>query len=239
MAVDATREVFRMGRFHLPMLLNIFHLTHTHFVLGSSLLLCKFIMRITCLFQCVLLGIRTLHVLTRYTIFLYDIRHGGINNESISWDKRGSASYYIELVFEMAALLIDLMHHLHMVSWSTWLPIRIIITLSLVLQLFWSNIFLSMASLVIIMQLRYLVHELVRNQIKLHYRSVLIVCLSFYLQQRKYKRHRNYLWVLNHMEKSYPLATQDDLNHNSDNCAICWEKMETARKLPCGHLFHK
>lgn len=83
-------------------------------------------------------------------------------------------------------------------------------------QLFWSNIFLSMASLVIIMQLRYLGHAL----------------------QRKFKRHRNYLWVLNHMERSYPLATQDDLNHNSDNCAICWEKMDQARKLPCGHIFH-
>lgn len=71
--------------------------------------------------QCVLLGIRTMHVLTRYTIFLYDMRHGGLNNESISWDKRGSASYYIELVFEMAALLIDLLHHLHMVSCCTWI----------------------------------------------------------------------------------------------------------------------
>lgn len=38
---------------------------------------------------------------------------------------------------------------------------------------------------------------------------------------------------------SYPLASQDDLSENCDNCAICWEKMETARKLPCGHLFHK
>lgn len=67
-------------------------------------------------FQCVLLGIRTTHVLTRYIIFLYDMRHGGINNESISWDKRGSAAYYIELIFEMAALVVDLLHHLHMVS---------------------------------------------------------------------------------------------------------------------------
>lgn len=40
------------------------------------------------------------------------------------------------------------------------------------------------------------------------------------------------------MEKNYPLATAEDLQHNSDNCAICWEKMDTARKLPCAHLFH-
>uniref|UniRef100_A0A182SF90 E3 ubiquitin-protein ligase AMFR n=1 Tax=Anopheles maculatus TaxID=74869 RepID=A0A182SF90_9DIPT len=83
-------------------------------------------------------------------------------------------------------------------------------------MMLWSNIFLSMASLVILMQVRYLLNEI----------------------QRKIKKHRNYLWVLNHMEKSYPLATSDDLKQNSDNCAICWEKMDTARKLPCAHLFH-
>lgn len=115
---------------------------------------------------------------------------------AISWDKRGPVSYYTEFCFDLSALLVDLAHHLHM--------------------LLWSNIFLSMASLVIIMQLRYLTNEI----------------------QRKFKKHRNYLWVLNHMEKNYPLATPEDLQHNSDNCAICWEKMDTARKLPCAHLFH-
>ena len=115
---------------------------------------------------------------------------------AISWDKRGPVAYYTEFGFDCGALLVDLLHHLHM--------------------LLWSNIFLSMASLVIIMQLRYLANEI----------------------QRKFKKHRNYRWVLNHMEKNYPLATTVDLAENSDNCAICWEKMETARKLPCSHLFH-
>uniref|UniRef100_A0A182PHA0 E3 ubiquitin-protein ligase AMFR n=1 Tax=Anopheles epiroticus TaxID=199890 RepID=A0A182PHA0_9DIPT len=146
--------------------------------------------------ECILLSIRTLHVLIRYGMFLHDMRQGGIVNESISWDKRGPVAYYIELSFEVAALMVELVHYLHMMLWS--------------------NIFLSMASLVILMQLRYLLNEI----------------------QRKIKKHRNYLWVLNHMEKSYPLATSDDLKQNSDNCAICWEKMETARKLPCAHLFH-
>ncbi|KAJ4427703.1 hypothetical protein ANN_25355 [Periplaneta americana] len=36
----------------------------------------------------------------------------------------------------------------------------------------------------------------------------------------------------------YPMASAEELAENSDNCAICWEKMETARKLPCTHLFH-
>jgi len=34
------------------------------------------------------------------------------------------------------------------------------------------------------------------------------------------------------------MATAEELDKNSDNCAICWEKMDSARKLPCGHLFH-
>jgi autocrine motility factor receptor len=148
-------------------------------------------------FQCIILAVRTLHVLIRYGMFLYDMRQGAISNDSVSWDKRGSIAYYTEFGFDLAALLVDLAHHLHM--------------------LLWSNIFLSMASLVIIMQLRYLANEI----------------------QRKFKKHRNYLWVLKHMEKNYQLATNDDLQINSDNCAICWEKMLTARKLPCSHLFHE
>ena len=40
------------------------------------------------------------------------------------------------------------------------------------------------------------------------------------------------------MEKNFPMATQEELVANSDDCAICWDKMDTARKLPCGHLFH-
>lgn len=35
------------------------------------------------------------------------------------------------------------------------------------------------------------------------------------------------------------MATADELAANSDDCAICWDKMESARKLPCGHFFHK
>lgn len=150
----------------------------------------------------ILLAIRTLHVIIRYALHLYDMRHesnSSINTseENKVWEKRGPISYYTELGFELTALIIDLVHHLHM--------------------LLWSNIFLSMASLVICMQLRYLFHEI----------------------QRKYKKHRNYLWVRNHLEQNYPMATGEELQENSDNCAICWEKMEAARKLPCSHLFHK
>ncbi|XP_071443780.1 E3 ubiquitin-protein ligase AMFR-like [Hetaerina americana] len=104
--------------------------------------------------------------------------------------------YHVELWFELGGLILDAAHHLHM--------------------LLWANVFLSMASLVICMQLRYLAHEV----------------------RRRLQRHCNYLCVLKHMQDNYPMATEEDLSANSDNCAICWEKMDAARKLPCNHLFH-
>lgn len=140
--------------------------------------------------ECLLLTIKTMYVIARYGIHLWDLHHEGV------WESRGIFIYYSELIFEMATLCIDFSHHLHMLCWG--------------------NIFLSMASLVICMQLRYLFHEF----------------------QRRVKRHKNYLRVVNSMEARFPLATPQDLENNNDDCAICWDKMETARKLPCGHLFH-
>lgn len=40
------------------------------------------------------------------------------------------------------------------------------------------------------------------------------------------------------METNFPKATQEELDNNNDDCAICWDTMSTAQKLPCGHLFH-
>ncbi|XP_035207244.1 E3 ubiquitin-protein ligase AMFR-like [Stegodyphus dumicola] len=134
--------------------------------------------------------LRTLYVLMRYILHLYDVTHEGI------WERRGVYNYYCEFVFELTSYIVDFLHHLHM--------------------LLWGNIFLSMASLVICMQLRCLFNEI----------------------QRKLIRHKNYLRVSKHMENNYPLATKEELEANSDDCAICWDRMETARKLPCGHMFH-
>lgn len=140
--------------------------------------------------ECFLLAIRTLYVGVRYGLHLIDMNLEGV------WENRSKYVYYTELVFELAALSIDFGHHLHM--------------------LLWGNIFLSMASLVILMQLRYL----------------------FYEFQRRIRRHKNYRRVVRNMEARFSMATAEDINKNSDDCAICWEKLETARKLPCGHLFH-
>lgn len=110
--------------------------------------------------QCILLGVRTIHVMLRYVIHLYDTRGAGTSAQR-SWDKRGPLTYYTDLISELIVLAVDFFHHVHM--------------------LLWSNIFLSMASLVICMQLRYLFYEI----------------------QRRITKHRNYLAVLNHMEQKY------------------------------------
>lgn len=145
--------------------------------------------------ECAILLLKTMYVIARYSIHLWDINQEG------TWERRGTFVYYAELLFEMTALCFDFLHHLHM--------------------LIWSNIFLSMASLVICMQLRFLFHEI----------------------QRRFRRHKNYLLVVARMEARYPMAPKEDLEKHAeeggdDSCAICWDKMETARRLPCGHYFH-
>lgn len=140
--------------------------------------------------ECALVTVRTLYIITRYFIHLWDINHEGV------WEKRTSYVYYSELIFELTALIVDFIHHLHM--------------------LLWGNIFLSMASLVICMQLRYLFHEI----------------------RHRLKKHKNYLRVVRHMESNYPMTSPEEMENNSENCAICWDYMESARKLPCGHFFH-
>ncbi|KAI1890126.1 hypothetical protein AGOR_G00170420 [Albula goreensis] len=140
--------------------------------------------------ECLLVTVRTGHVIMRYTIHLWDLNHQG------TWENKGTYVYYTDFIMELALLSLDLMHHIHM--------------------LLFGNIWLSMASLVIFMQLRYLFHEV----------------------QRRIRRHKNYLRVIDNMEARFAVATPEELATNNDDCAICWDSMQTARKLPCGHLFH-
>ncbi|KAJ8718227.1 hypothetical protein PYW07_006157 [Mythimna separata] len=111
-------------------------------------------------------------------------------------DVAGPAAYYTHLVFDSVSLVVELLHVLHMVVYS--------------------NMLVSMASLVLLMQLRHLLHEL----------------------QARVRRHRLYTELATHMSRNYPMASKEEVEKNQDNCAICWEPMKEARKLPCSHLFH-
>ncbi|XP_018012179.1 uncharacterized protein LOC108669375 [Hyalella azteca] len=141
--------------------------------------------------ECVLLMVRTLYVITRYSIYLWDISHQGL------WEKRGGYVYVTELVFELSELCIDMAHHIHM--------------------LVWGNIMLTMASLVICLQLR----------------------LLFYQLQHKVKTHRNYLRVRKLLARYPEVKPAVGENESEDTtCAICWEVVCVGRQLPCNHTFH-
>jgi autocrine motility factor receptor len=112
------------------------------------------------------------------------------------WNNKGTIVYYIDFLFETSVVSIDFLHYLHM--------------------LIYGNFYLSMASLVICMELKRLFFDL----------------------KRRMKRHSNYLKVIEKMEKRFPWATPEELE-NSDKCAVCWDKLDNARRLPCSHIFHQ
>lgn len=118
------------------------------------------------------------------------------NDATKIWEKRGPIVYYIELGFELTALIIDFVHHLHM--------------------LLWSNIFLSMASLVICMQLRYLFQEI----------------------QDRYRKHRNYLLVRNHLEQKYSMPISWITKYLMQFLIVIrWLHLKSWRKIPIIVLF--
>nr|CAB3221434.1 E3 ubiquitin-protein ligase AMFR [Phallusia mammillata] len=140
--------------------------------------------------ECIIISVKAVHVIMRYLIHLYDIQHEEL------WERKATLVYHTDLCMELLSLSINFVHHLHM--------------------LFSGNIWLSMASLVICMQLRYIVSEI----------------------QKRLLRHKNYRRVVANMEAQFPAATREEIAAHEDQCAICWDQMENARKLPCGHLFH-
>ncbi|XP_050352287.1 E3 ubiquitin-protein ligase AMFR-like isoform X4 [Nymphalis io] len=111
-------------------------------------------------------------------------------------DAAGPASYYTHLVFDAASLVTETIHVTHMVVYS--------------------NVVVSMASLVLLMQLRHLLYAMLA----------------------RLRRHRLYAALSSHMSRNYPMASAEEVLKHEDNCAICWEPMKEARKLPCSHLFH-
>lgn len=135
------------------------------------------------------LTLRTFYVITRYVVHLWDIYN------LTQWNNKGTIVYYVDFMFETAVVSIEFLHYLHM--------------------LIYGNFYLSMASLVICMELKRLFFDL----------------------KRRMKRHSNYLKVIEKMEKRFPWATSQELE-NSDKCAVCWDKLENARRLPCSHIFH-
>ena len=55
----------------------------------------------------------------------------------------------------------------------------------------------------------------------------------------KLKAYSNYLELSRRMRTTYPSVSPEQLAEIDDNCAICREHMESAKQLPCKHVFHE
>lgn len=58
------------------------------------------------------------------------------------------------------------------------------------------------------------------------------------LRERVYSL-RNYLKLAYAMKSRYPDVSKEELEQLDDYCAICRDPMESAKKLPCNHIFHQ
>lgn len=128
--------------------------------------------------------LKSIHVVSRYLIHLYDLNYVGL------WEFKGRWLHYNDLILCSSFLFINLVHHLHM--------------------LLSGNLWLSMASLVICMHIRFLLNEL----------------------QKQYNKHLTYHRVVFDMECKYPQI------NTKGECLICWDTFSSARQLSCGHCFH-
>jgi hypothetical protein len=54
----------------------------------------------------------------------------------------------------------------------------------------------------------------------------------------KIQAYRNYKQLAENMERTYEHVTAEQLAPMNESCAICRERLDGARRLPCGHMFH-
>lgn len=103
---------------------------------------------------------------------------------------------------------------------------------------YYTDLFFSMAMLSI--ELLHHMHLLIVSHTSIIIRAICLMKIHtlFMEIRRRYRRHKHYLIVLQLMETNFAEATPDEIENFKDECAICWDSMDTARKLPCGHLFH-
>lgn len=56
--------------------------------------------------------------------------------------------------------------------------------------------------------------------------------------RNKISAYKNYKSLTAEMDTAYPNVSPEELSQIDDNCAICRDPLTSAKKLPCGHLFH-
>ncbi|KAI6657527.1 E3 ubiquitin-protein ligase AMFR-like [Oopsacas minuta] len=125
------------------------------------------------------------------TIIEQQIHVWNFNHPEQVWENKFVYLHYTEIVFSLLTLSIDFAHHIHM--------------------LLWVDMFLSMASLVLLMKLRFLYQEI----------------------YQKLEKHRSH-WTITHNIQNL----LDRVEPRREKCTICWDNINPGRILRCGHVFH-
>lgn len=90
--------------------------------------------------------------------------------------------------------------------------------------------------------LKLLVYSVFFGVVVMYYGVPLHIIRDLYLTIRsfviKIKDIYRYRRATANMNERYPVASAEELAATDRVCIICREEMESARKLPCGHLFH-
>lgn len=55
----------------------------------------------------------------------------------------------------------------------------------------------------------------------------------------KINTYRNYRKLAADMKEKYPDVPSEELAQLDDVCAVCHDRMLTAKRLPCSHIFHQ
>lgn len=196
----------------------------------------------------------------RYSIHLWDLKHPG------TWEGKGTYVYYTDFIMELAMLFLDLVHHIHMLvrdrenmwsqcdfyenlanqlSWSLILFPHMSLISSLVTSGCLWQAWLSSCSCGTSSTRSSAVCAVTKTTsvssttwrpghyifyLKCFFPLLLGDFVMFFLME---------LLLIWYDFCRFAVATAEELAANDDDCAICWDAMSTARKLPCGHLFHK
>jgi len=62
------------------------------------------------------------------------------------------------------------------------------------------------------------------------------VLFTFHTLRERWKKFREFRIVTRELHK-FPDATAEEIQSNN-LCVVCWDEMTSAKKLPCGHIFH-
>uniref|UniRef100_A0A915E821 Uncharacterized protein n=1 Tax=Ditylenchus dipsaci TaxID=166011 RepID=A0A915E821_9BILA len=84
-------------------------------------------------------------------------------------------------------------------------------------------------------------HMIFFSQLAVTYCCVFLVVQARHYYTRistKIQKHWQHQEIVRHISNCYGKANDEDLIKNG-SCTICWQIMKSARKLPCGHVFHE